>query len=227
MGQMANKGFAGATSMTPAGTVWVKASQALKSELGDDTSGSWLAQAALRMTADGGLCLVTPTGIARDWIRRYAWRRIGELWAANDPEGRTLSLKSRLEFEAEGGECLSQVLEIEVVDAVSSDAPTAIPAGRGGKSGGLQERFTFENFVVGPTNEFAHAVARRVASWADGHFNPVVFHGPYGFRKTHLLNALASEAVACAPHRKVGYPTAPPFLSGVVAALLWPLAADV
>ncbi len=220
MGQMANKGFAGATSMTPAGTVWVKASQALKSELGDDTFGSWLAQAALRMTADGGLCLVTPTGIARDWIRRYAWRRIGELWAANDPEGRTLSLKSRLEFEAEGGECLSQVLEIEVVDAVSSDAPTAIPAGRGGKSGGLQERFTFENFVAGPANEFAHAVARRVASWADGHFNPVVFHGPYGFGKTHLLNALAWEAMASAPDKKVVYLTAERFLSTFVRSLM-------
>ena len=114
------------------------------------------------------------TGIARDWIRRYAWRRIGELWAANDPEGRVLSLKSRLEFEAEGGECAHQVLEIEVVDPISSDAPHAAPAGRSAKAGGLQERFTFETFVAGPANEFAHAVARRVASWADGHFNPVV-----------------------------------------------------
>ena len=39
-----------------------------------------------------------------------------------------------------------------------------------GKGAGLQERFTFETFVPGPGNEFAHAVARRVASWADGHF---------------------------------------------------------
>ena len=44
----------------------------------------------------------------------------------------------------------------------------------------LQERFSFDTFVAGPSNEFAHAVARRVASWTDGHFNPLVFHGPYG-----------------------------------------------
>jgi chromosomal replication initiator protein len=205
--------------MTPAGTVWTKASQALKSELGDDTFGSWLAQAALRMAPDGGLCLVTPTGIARDWIRRYAWRRIGELWAANDPEGRVLSLKSRLEFEAEGGECPAQVLEIEVVDPISSDSPPAL-AGRSVRSGGLQERFTFDTFVAGPANEFAHAVARRVASWADGHFNPVVFHGPYGFGKTHLLNALAWEAMHTAPDRKVVYLTAERFLSTFVRALM-------
>src|ERR1700690_1836257 len=104
MGQMATKGLADMESVTPAGVVWVKASRALKGELGDDTFGSWLAQACLRTAPGGELCLVTPTGIARDWIRRYAWRRIGELWAEYDPEARVLLLKSRLEFEAEGGE---------------------------------------------------------------------------------------------------------------------------
>ena len=106
MGSMANKGLAEMASVTPAG-VWMKASQALRGELGDDTFGSWLAQACLRTAPGGELCLVTPTGIARDWIRRYAWRRIGELWALYDPEGRALTLKSRLEFEAEGGEAAS------------------------------------------------------------------------------------------------------------------------
>ena len=222
MGQMANKGIAGMASTTPAVAVWGKASLTLKSELGDDTYGSWLAQAALRTMPDGGLCLVTPTGIARDWIRRYAWRRIGELWAANDPEGRPLCLKSRLEFEAEGGEASPRVIEIEAVEPVSSDAPpSSISSGlKSAKTGGLQDRFTFDTFVPGPANEFAHAVARRVASWADGHFNPVVFHGPYGFGKTHLLSALAWEAMRTAPERRVVYLTAERFLSSFVRSLM-------
>ena len=58
----------------------------------------------------------------------------------------------------------------------------------------------------GPANEFAYAVARRVAAWADGHFNPVMFHGPYGFGKTHLLNAIAWEAVPHAPGQAGGLP---------------------
>jgi chromosomal replication initiator protein len=91
---------------------------------------------------------------------------------------------------------------------------------RAAKCGALQDRFTFETFVVGPTNEFAGAVARRVASWADGHFNPVVFHGPYGFGKTHLLNALAWEAMRTAPQRRVVYLTAERFLSRFIRALL-------
>jgi chromosomal replication initiator protein len=220
---MAIKGLADMASVTPAGVVWVKASQALKTELGDDTFGSWLAQACLRMAPDGELCLVTPTGIARDWIRRYAWRRIGELWAANDPDGRVLKLKSRLEFEAEGGDPAPRPLEIEVAEPVSTDSPTTAPLpARGGPSRthGLQERFTFDTFVPGPSNEFAYAVARRVASWADGHFNPVIFHAAYGFGKTHLLNALAWEAMRSQPEKKVVYLTAERFLSSFVRSLM-------
>src|SRR5271167_732215 len=219
---MATKGLADMESVTPAGVVWVKASRALRSELGDDTFGSWLAQACLRMTPDGELCLVTPTGIARDWIRRYAWRRIGELWAANDPDGRVLRLKSRLEFEADGGEAAGRPLEIEAVDPVSTDSPAIAPIGQGrpSRNQGLQERFTFETFVAGPSNEFALAVAKRVASWADGHFNPVIFHAAYGFGKTHLLNALAWEAMRTAPDKKVVYLTAERFLSSFVRSLM-------
>jgi chromosomal replication initiator protein len=200
-----------------AGLIWTKASHALKHELGDDTFGSWLSQAALRSGSEG-LCLVTPTGIARDWILRHAWRRIGELWAAHDPQGRCLSLKSRVEFEAEGGQLAdAEVGALRTQVAINSDGANLVG---GAKCGTLQERFTFDTFVVGPTNEFASAVARRVASWADGHFNPVVFHGPYGFGKTHLLNALAWEAMKTAPQRRVVYLTAEKFLSRFVRALM-------
>ena len=225
---MASKGLAEMASVTPAG-VWVKASQALRGELGDDTFGSWLAQACLRTAPGGELCLVTPTGIARDWIRRYAWRRIGELWALHDPEGRVLTLKSRLEFEAEGGETPAPSLGIEAVEAISTDSPATAPiasSARPTRSQWLQERFTFDSFVKGPSNEFALAVARRVASWADGHFNPVVFHGAYGFGKTHLLNAIAWEAMKTAPEKKVVYLTAERFLSSFVRALMERKAAD-
>jgi chromosomal replication initiator protein len=188
--------------------------------MGEDAFGSWLAPASLKTNADGGICLVTPTGVARDWIRRYAWRRIGELWAANDPDGRALSLKTRHEFEAETG-----VLADEAASEPSggagpgraSEEPIISP---GCRTSALQERFTFETFVAGPSNEFAHAVARRVASWTDGHFNPVVFHGPYGFGKTHLLNALAWEAMKTAPHRKVVYLTSERFLSSFIQAVM-------
>lgn len=205
------------TSNAPAIAVWGKACLALRRELGEADFGSWLAQASLREGPDGALTLVTPTGVARDWIRRNAWRRISELWAQNDPEGRRLDLKSRMEFEASG---VGQV--IEVADAVSSDVPHVVEAkpAKAVRGHGLQERFSFDSFVQGPANEFAFAVARRVASWADGHFNPVVIHGPYGFGKTHLLNAMAWEAMKTAPDKRVVYLSAERFLSTFVRAVM-------
>jgi len=209
----------------PPGAVWTKACAALKSELGEGAFGSWVAQAAVREGEDGSLVLVTQTGIARDWIRRNAWRRIAELWAQHDPQGRALELKSRFELDADG-----------VQACASSDAAPAAPLSAGParaaaaalpvqptiapqRPAGVQERFTLDSFVTGPSNEFAFAVARRVASWADGHFNPVLFHGPYGFGKTHLLNAVAAEATRAAPEKKVVYLTAERFLSTFVRAL--------
>lgn len=203
--------------MAPA-ALWMTACATLKGEMGADTFGSWLGQASLRQDGGGALVLVTPTGVARDWIRRNAWRRIQELWTQCDPQGRRLDLKSKVEFEAGQG-----AAPIEAIEAVSSDIPLIAPAkgARGGPaSPGLQERLSFQTFVAGPANEFAHAVARRVASWADGHFNPVLFHGSYGFGKTHLLNAIAWEASRTAPDKKVVYLTAERFLSTFVRAVM-------
>jgi chromosomal replication initiator protein len=210
---------------TPAGAVWTKTCQVLRRELGEATFGSWLGQAALRETGDE-VCVVAATGVARDWIRRHAWRRIGELWAQNDPLGRRLDLKCRMEVDSAGvaahapipaplaanSPSLPEVFEVE-----AEAAPAA--AVKQGRLQGLQERFSFETFVSGPANEFAFAVARRVATWADGHFNPVVFHGPYGFGKTHLLNALAWEAIHNAPTKRIVYLTAERFTSTFVKAL--------
>jgi chromosomal replication initiator protein len=207
--------------MTPAGAVWSKTCQALKRELGEATFDSYFGQAAMRERGEE-LCLVAATGVARDWIRNNAWRRIRELWAQNDPLGRPLALKSRMEFDAQGAAVVapepveSAVIEVEVPLEVTAVAAAGVRAGR---QQGLQERFSFETFVPGPANEFAFAVARRVASWADGHFNPVLFHGPYGFGKTHLLNALAWEAMRSAPDRKVVYITAERFTSTFVKAV--------
>ncbi|MEO8113553.1 MAG: chromosomal replication initiator protein DnaA, partial [Phenylobacterium sp.] len=218
---MMSGGVAEAMAQAPAGAVWTKTCLVLKRELGEATFGSWLGQAALRETGDE-VCLVAATGVARDWIRRHAWRRIGELWALNDPLGRTLDLKSRMEVDSAAAAPapaapISADLAKTAPDVFEVEA--APVAARQGRLLGLQERFSFDTFVAGPANEFAFAVARRVAAWSDGHFNPVLFHGPYGFGKTHLLNALAWEAMRNEPTKRVVYLTAERFTTTFVKAL--------
>jgi chromosomal replication initiator protein len=218
----------------PAGAVWTKTCQVLRRELGEATFGSWLGQAALR-EIDDEVLVVAATGVARDWIRNNAWRRIGELWAQNDPLGRRLDLKSRMEVESAGLVASPPAAPPLAANGPGPATPPAVlvapqvfeieaevvapVAARQGRLQGLQERFSFDTFVSGPANEFAFAVARRVASWADGHFNPVIFHGPYGFGKTHLLNALAWEAMKNAPGKRVVYLTAERFTTTFVRAL--------
>jgi chromosomal replication initiator protein len=205
--------------MSTPGEVWAQASAALREELGENTFGSWLAQASV-CEARGGPALVAPTGFARDWIRKNAWRRVSEVWAACDPLHRPLELKSKAELEMDGGSAPEPAAEPIVAKPEMLVAPPAADTRRSGRAAGLQERFTFDSFVAGPANAFACAVARSVGGWADGHFNPVLFHGPYGFGKTHLLNAVAWEAARTAPHRTVIYMTAERFTSTFVRAVM-------
>src|SRR5690349_10166704 len=142
---MMSGGVAGAMASAPAGVVWTKTCVVLKRELGEATFGSWLGQAALRETGDE-VCLVAATGMARDWIRRNAWRRIGELWAQNDPLGRRLDLKARMEVDSEGPAgsetaAASAPAAPEVFEVEAEPAPAVT---RQGRLAGLQDRFSFD-----------------------------------------------------------------------------------
>ena len=59
--------------------------------------------------------------------------------------------------------------------------------------GFIDERFTFENFVVGPSNEFCHAASLAVADQPGAQYNPLYIHGGVGLGKTHLINAIANQ----------------------------------
>jgi chromosomal replication initiator protein len=84
----------------------------------------------------------------------------------------------------------------------------------------LDRRLIFSNFLVGSSNQLAHAAAQRIASAAPGDpllFNPLYLHASVGLGKTHLLQA-AAHAATSAKH-KVIYLTAERFMYGFVAAL--------
>ncbi len=211
---------------------WVKACQALKTELGDAAYGSYLAPARLRHARSGRLVVVTPTGFAADWLRRNCWRRVTEVWGAIDPAHRALELASRHDFEAVEGDAEPATPTPPVAAPASAPAvrlatlegaavpAAAEPAGRVGVGQALQARHTFDSFVTGPSNEFAKTIARQVASGAAGPFNLVVLHSAYGFGKTHLLHAMAHAHLARRPGAKVLYMTADHFVNAYVRATM-------
>ena len=214
------------------GVVWGRACAALKGEMGEAAFGSYLAPANLRRRRAGGLVVVTPTGFARDWLRRNCWPRVKEVWSEHDPERRALDLRSRQEFESEEGVTPAPVpaavdashppgarsLRLAALEGASVPAPGTVEPARAASV--PQGRHTFASFVGGPTNEFALSVARQVAGWSAQAFNPVVFHSAYGFGKTHLLSAIAHEAQAQRPDARVLYMTGDGFVSAFVRAVM-------
>ncbi|MEM8848682.1 MAG: chromosomal replication initiator protein DnaA [Pseudomonadota bacterium] len=82
----------------------------------------------------------------------------------------------------------------------------------------LDPRFTFDSFVVGKSNELAHAAARRVAKGGTVSFNPLFLHGRVGLGKTHLMQAIAWELQAGA-NKRVMYLTAEQFMYRFVQSL--------
>jgi chromosomal replication initiator protein len=84
----------------------------------------------------------------------------------------------------------------------------------------LEPRFTFDSFVVGKPNEFAHACARRVAEQpASPGFNPLFLYGGVGLGKTHLMQAIAWAIREGHPGRSVAYMSAEKFMTRFIGAL--------
>jgi len=80
-------------------------------------------------------------------------------------------------------------------------------------------RFTFNNFVVGPSNELAHAVARQISSENEPSYNPIVIHGQNGMGKTHLLYAIKHKLEEENPGRRVQFLSSEKFVSNFVRSV--------
>ncbi len=83
----------------------------------------------------------------------------------------------------------------------------------------LEDTNTFANFIVGKSNELAHAAARRVAESDVVPFNPLFLHGSTGLGKTHLMHAIAWHVRQRAPEKRVLYLSAEKFMYQFVAAI--------
>jgi chromosomal replication initiator protein len=73
---------------------------------------------------------------------------------------------------------------------------------------GLNQRYTFENFIVGSNNELAHAACLAVSKNPGQTYNPLFIYGGVGLGKTHLLQSVANSVLAKNPKKKVIYSTA-------------------
>ncbi|OFZ20220.1 MAG: hypothetical protein A2X94_09450 [Bdellovibrionales bacterium GWB1_55_8] len=89
----------------------------------------------------------------------------------------------------------------------------------GGGEISLDQRYTFDSFVVGASNQFAHASCVAVAEQPGRQYNPLFIYGPPGLGKTHLLHAIGNHLLSKTPGARVGYFSAETFVNELIDSL--------
>lgn len=210
--------------------IWAKVCSRLRAELGEAVYESWFGRLEIDHVAAGVAHLTVPTRFLKSWIQsHYMDRLLGAL--ASELDGvEQISLQVRSSLRDHGAAAAPRPVQIEAsvaVDRPFLDAPMrqpdAAPARESGEAfagSPLDRRFTFSNFIVGKSNQLAHAAAERVSAAAAKSqpiYNPLYLHAAVGLGKTHLLQAVAHASSMAG--RRVIYLTAEKFMYGFVSAL--------
>jgi chromosomal replication initiator protein len=188
-----------------AAQVWEHISRQLRETLNDTTYATWFGEVgAGELTADV-LTLTVPNDFTREWIEGHFLGFVRA--AARDGLGR----------------------EVRIVLTVSEGAPAAVEVGGAVEAGGpvvrrevvtpANPKYTFDNFVIGASNRFAHAAALAVAEAPAQAYNPLFIYGETGLGKTHLLQAIAAYVSDHARGLTTRYVTSETFTNDFINSL--------
>jgi chromosomal replication initiator protein len=114
-------------------------------------------------------------------------------------------------------------LDEEPILVEKSSAPKLAPSSSSEYSHnyrqGLNERYTFDNFIVGSGNELAYAACQSISNFPGTKYNPLFLYGGVGIGKTHLIQAVGNSLLAANPERRVVYVSSEQFVQEFVDAL--------
>ena len=195
-----------ASSPAPSET-WERIAAKLREALNAGTYGKWFGMAHALEETDDRLVVGVPNEFTKTWI-----------------EGHFGSLLDAAAAEHE------LVVELRVALSEAADAARARPEppadpsrppGRGAprSDARLNPRYTFDVFVIGPSNRFAHAAALAVAESPAQAYNPLFIHGSTGLGKTHLLQAIGQYVLQQHAALNVRYVTTETLMNEFVDAL--------
>lgn len=221
---------------------WSRSIVRIRAELGDSIFQSWFARLELDHYANGVVYCSVPTKFLKSWISSQFQERIEPIFAAEFPGLRNVAVSVRTsmrqpvrpsekpaapsvsapeatraaspESRASGARAVAFSMQSE--PSVKSGAAESAAKFADIAGSSLDPRYTFENFLVGPSNQLAHAAAMEVARGGTA-FNPLFFHASVGLGKTHLLQAIAHKAIEL--RRRVVYLTAEKFMYTFVSSL--------
>ncbi len=219
--------YTGEPPLHSAHNTWKQVKNDLSYALGANVHRSWTARLRISQATDRIVTLSAPTRFITSKIETNYADTVRRLWKKHD----RVAPPRDVMFSAAAGAAPMPTVPVSkaprtnnlMVSAALPPAgkPPTIEAGSGSGHGkeNPRDRFTFDNFVVGPSNELAFAVARQIAGCRAAQYNPIVLHGTNGMGKTHLLYAIEHAVKQAEPGHRVRLITAEAFVSAFVSSV--------
>jgi chromosomal replication initiator protein len=177
----------------------------LQTKISGINFNNWIKPAKFHLE-DHALVIEVPNKFIRDWITENYLHLIKyELFKVT---GQEHQIRFRMVEEA---------LKDEAVPTPNQPPPA--PVSRKPSPGMLNPKYLFHNFVVGSSNQFAHAASRAVAKLPALAYNPLFIYGGVGLGKTHLINAIGNEIQHLFPDMKVLYVHAEQFTNELINSI--------
>ncbi|GMT47118.1 MAG: chromosomal replication initiator protein DnaA [bacterium] len=184
---------------------WDKCLKAIEGKVGGSVFELWFKPIKLKQIKDDYVVVEIPNRFYKEWIEENYSEIIQN--AFREQTGQELSVKYKIAEK--------QDKEVKKFDARIDSRRRALR----NKGVFLNPKYTFEEFIAGPSNQFAHAAAMKVTEAPGRAYNPLFIYGGVGLGKTHLINAIGNRVIDSMPNFRVLYVPSEQFTNEVVAAI--------
>jgi len=203
-------------------TVWDQVLARVETKVNRHSFSTWFRRTEFVADDAQRVTIRVPDTVFRDWLLKHYSGVLADAMAEVGRADATLTFVT----EAEANTQQAAVERVFAAPAEANPAEVQFPvpgtppaAGVPIGAPGLNPRYTFDTFVVGPSNQFAHAACRAVAEAPARSYNPLFIYGGVGLGKTHLMHAVGHYIIEQAPSLKLTYVSSERFMNEMINAL--------